>query len=123
MNKDELLAKLQRETSLMSSTSKMMTATSFKQFCALAELNKEDVVSYLLRALAVEDFYQMVIIALLHEITGENPVPQHHKGKTDKMVSDWIGWGIEEGYFDTQETMDLIKKLAGSIAAFNPLED
>jgi len=34
----------------------------------------------------------------LKAITGENPVPREHLGKTKKMTQDWIDWGVEKGY-------------------------
>lgn len=34
----------------------------------------------------------------LKAITGENPVPAKHRGKTKLMTQDWIDWGVEKGY-------------------------
>lgn len=34
----------------------------------------------------------------LWAITGENPVPEQHRGKIREMAEAWIQWGIEEGH-------------------------
>lgn len=35
--------------------------------------------------------------AVLEEITGENPVPNHHMSY-DLIRDDWLSWGEKEGY-------------------------
>jgi hypothetical protein len=34
----------------------------------------------------------------LRSITGENPVPENHRGRTKEMIKDWIDWGKKKGY-------------------------
>ena len=38
-------------------------------------------------------------VAALHEITGENPVPEHAYGKVAEMTEAWIEWGHNRGYY------------------------
>ena len=34
----------------------------------------------------------------LHAITGENPIPDHARGRLDKMAASWVQWGEQNGY-------------------------
>jgi hypothetical protein len=34
----------------------------------------------------------------LHEITGADPVPEHCRGRLDKMADAWLAWGKSFGY-------------------------
>jgi hypothetical protein len=43
----------------------------------------------------------------LESITGENPVPEDERGKTNEMVKNWINWGKEKGYIVQDEVVDM----------------
>jgi hypothetical protein len=34
----------------------------------------------------------------LRAITGENPVPDEHRGDLRAMADDWLRWGVDAGY-------------------------
>jgi hypothetical protein len=34
----------------------------------------------------------------LRAITGENPVPEEHRGDLRAMAADWLRWGVDAGY-------------------------
>ncbi len=45
----------------------------------------------------------------LRAITGENPVPEHSRGRFSEMVACWIAWGEEHGYISRKVTQRLSK--------------
>ncbi len=38
------------------------------------------------------------IFMALHDITGEDPVHEEHRGRLPAMLQDWLDWGTEHGY-------------------------
>ncbi len=52
------------------------------------------VVPVILAEMAVERGWWM---AALEELTGENPVPDEHRGRLQLMTDDWLAWGRARG--------------------------
>ncbi len=39
----------------------------------------------------------------LHEISGENPIPDQDAGRVKKMIDLWLAWGKGKGYIDEED--------------------
>jgi transcriptional regulator with GAF, ATPase, and Fis domain len=40
----------------------------------------------------------------LRSITGEDPIPEEQRGKTEEMITAWINWGAEKGYIEKTDS-------------------
>ncbi len=80
----------QKDTEHFSSASRMAKHPAYREIVSM----KEDVLPILLEQLKrdPDDWF-----IALHEITGENPVPQKSAGNIKEMAKAWIKWGKEKG--------------------------
>ena len=85
-----LVASWKRDTALSSSLIEMAIHPSYQKIISMGQ----PVVPLLLRELEREPdqwFWALKVI------TGEDPVPEEHRGNVDAMAADWIRWGREGG--------------------------
>ena len=82
---NKLKKKWKKDTLILSSLSAICGHPSYKEIITLGW----EVVPILIEELEhCPDQWFMVLI----QITGENPVPSHHRGKIYEMAKDWITW-------------------------------
>lgn len=81
----ELAKTWKAERAVTSSMTEMLRSPSYRAIVAMGE----DALLPLLRELAVEPDYWF---AALHEITGEDPVPQAERGDRARMTARWLQW-------------------------------
>jgi hypothetical protein len=95
-----LFKELIYKTQMMSSISMMIIMPEYHQILKLG--NKEELVELLMHQLFVKP--QIIIFKLLHEVTGENPVPKEYAGKIKEMTRFWIHWNYGMEYQPHSET-------------------
>src|SRR6266568_6530403 len=83
-------AKWVTETAPISSIQQAMEHPSYKRIMAMADKDREHVLTLILRELKARPnrwFHALM------SITGENPVKPRDAGRFDKMVNAWLDWG------------------------------
>jgi hypothetical protein len=86
-----LVRQWQDETGFMSSTSEAVIHPAYQRIIGMGE----EAIPFLLKELTKASgrwFWA------LKSITGEDPVPEDQRGKTQLMIKAWIEWGKEKGY-------------------------
>lgn len=87
----ELNRKWIEERGTSSSLSWITSRPSYLRIIALSE----NALPYILDELREQPEHWFTA---LRAITGENPVPQEHRGNMRAMAQDWVDWGIVKGH-------------------------
>jgi hypothetical protein len=87
MTKAELAA-LEEQTSHLSSTQMMRNTAAYETILDQGE----EAVPDLIAALRNKTSVPFVVMTLLSDITGENPVEPADRGYVSKMVEAWLDW-------------------------------
>ena len=66
------------------------------------------IIPYLFQYATQKHGFSWVIIHLLLELSGENPIPKDHEGKFAHIISDWTNWFINSKYIETDVYHGLI---------------
>lgn len=86
-----LASRVKRECMYLSSVDDITENESYKSIVRLGK----SVVPLLLSDLKKNKRYWFWA---LYDIAGENPVKPEHIGDVDRMVDDWLDWGVRRGY-------------------------
>jgi hypothetical protein len=66
------------------------------------------IIPYLFHYATQEHGFSWIIMSLLSELSGENPVSKEHEGKFAHQISDWMNWFINSKYIESDVYHDLI---------------
>lgn len=83
-----------RETAHLSSPLQRMMHPSYQAILSMGSEHKQDLIRLLLRDL--KENRRDWLLALSY-LTKANPISSRDAGKTDKLISSWLKWGIEQG--------------------------
>lgn len=84
------------DTAVLSSTTEIINHRCYKQIIDMGE----EVVPLLIFGVNLGEWF---LGHAIYKITGENPVPEEHRGNMQEVANDWVKWGIEKGYVDEDD--------------------
>jgi hypothetical protein len=87
----DALARWQREAELSSLLAEKRTHPAYRQILGLGE----EMIPLILKEIEIRPSF---IFMALNDITGEDPIPNEHRGRLSLMVADWLAWGTEHGF-------------------------
>lgn len=91
---NHLLYTISQDTKFDSSPKPILEHKDFKTLKAMGE----KIISYIFFK-GIHTGWSLVLLTLLHEITGEDPIPKEHAGKFCYQVKYWIEWYLNSKYY------------------------
>jgi transcriptional regulator with GAF, ATPase, and Fis domain len=82
------------ETSHLSSTHEAIIHPSYQRIIGMGQ----DVIPFLLKNIKETKSLSGRWFWALKAISGEDPVPEDSRGKSQEMIDAWLHWGIQKGY-------------------------
>lgn len=99
---DSLLRRLWEDTAFSSSSD----YSNHKEFQELVAMGAK-IVPYVVFKMA-HDGADWTHMALLHELTGENPIPESSRGNYYRSIEAWLAWYLASKYYTDDRYHNLI---------------